>query len=134
MAVRWPSQVGASLRIRKQSSREDILRLRHRLLRHQGLQVRRLILRFLRLKIKTRFFFREDRLPLQLGFSFNNWTGGSSRGQILHRRRQPVVDLYLVLLYETRFLGLHCSSTEVPHSSLLIGKGAASASGLALRQ
>ena len=39
-----PFGVGASLTIREQSSREAVLR--HRLLRHQGPQVRRLILGF----------------------------------------------------------------------------------------
>ena len=66
VAVRWPSRVGATLTIREQSSREAVLR--HRLLRHQGLQVRRLILGGFRDKLKTRIFQEEDRLPLRLDF------------------------------------------------------------------
>ena len=44
VAVHWPTRVSVSLTIREQFSRKAVLR--HRLLRHQGLQVRRLILGF----------------------------------------------------------------------------------------
>ena len=58
MAVRWPSRVGATLTIRKQSSREAVLLPRH--LRHQGLRHRR---RFLVSQVKTRNFFEKTEFP-----------------------------------------------------------------------
>jgi len=58
VAVRWPSRVGATLTIRKQSSREAVLLPRH--LRHQGLRHRR---RFLVSQVKTRNFFEKTEFP-----------------------------------------------------------------------
>jgi hypothetical protein len=75
---------------------------------------------------------REDRLHLQLGFSCGLVALLRLQLLLLRRRlRETVVDLCLVLLYDTRIsLGLHCSSTSTAAYLKFITAPCSSARGL----
>ena len=132
-----PVGVGASLTIREQSSREAVLR--HRLLRHQGLQVRRLILVFFETSSRPEFFKKKTDFLCDsvssVGWRLNSPPAPSTTTTTT----AAVFDLCLGFSTKPDFSGtslqLHCdcSSPEVPRSSLLFDK-AASTSSLARRQ